>query len=118
MTVRTFYRAVLTNPPMRVDFVSNAERGTRRCPKAPELLRLWDGLSVYETPEQAYNTVRQYPQLGAFIAAITIPDDGTFRYERTLAGEGHHTLWSNPDALLRCVSAVISVAAMQGGARQ
>lgn len=101
---RVFYRIVRTDPPTLDDFISNFARG-RPLPDDPEDIRLWDGLSVYSTAAQARRQRRRSPILGRYIAVLRVPLDGTVRIERT-RGEGHHTLWGDPDALLSLVVAV------------
>ncbi len=105
---RTFYRTVKRNPPGREDFLSDRDAGKRR-PRQQGLVRLWEGLSVFETLEQARQKAIAFPAQGDFIATIVIPDDSRIRYERTGRSEGHHTLWGTPNDLLQCVVAVESV---------
>ena len=102
------YRIVATNPPTRIDFVSHAARG-RRVRADPEGARLATGLSLYDTWDGAANTARDYPKIGAFIAAVDVPDDGRYRLERTTASAGHWTAWGDADALLACVVSVTPV---------
>jgi hypothetical protein len=69
-------------------------------------VRLWEGLSVFETLEQARQKASAFPAQGDFIATIVIPDDSRITYERTGKSEGHYTLWGAAHDLLRCVIAV------------
>lgn len=55
------YRLILGVHPMRADFLSNMARG-RLLPEDPEQARLWDGLSMYETPVQARATGTRFPE--------------------------------------------------------
>ena len=98
----TLHRIVLTAPPTVTDFLSDKERG-RPQPTEQELLRLWDGLSMYATEAQARRKARGVPALGAFIATVDIPEDGSVRYERTLKSSGHHTVWGDAARLLERV---------------
>ena len=62
----------------------------------PRLRDLADGLSFYETFEQAASLARNR-SLGDFVAEVRIPDDDpSFRFERTGAREGHTTIWVEP----------------------
>ena len=101
---RLFYRIVRTNPSTLDDFLSNAARG-RPKPTDPEDARVWDGLSVYSTAAQARRQRRRSPILGAFIAVLRVPLDGSVRVERT-RGAGHHTLWADAATLLALVIAI------------
>lgn len=102
---RVFHRIVRTNPATLADFVSNEEKGLAP-PDDPELRAVWDGLSVYSTLSQARRKRRMSPGIGVFIAVLRVPTDGSVRYERTLGGDGHHTVWGDPAALLALVAVV------------
>jgi hypothetical protein len=65
-------------------------------PSDPKLRDVWDGLSVYSTLSQARRKQRMSPVLGAFIAVLRIPTDGSIRFARTLGGDGHHSIWAKP----------------------
>jgi hypothetical protein len=108
--VRRFYRIVMTNPPTVEDFKSNVERGKPLLSNDPRLRRLAEGISVSATFEQARNTAQTYPLLGSFIAELAIPEDAPFVTERTLRAPGHHTIWGEPEALLRRVVTIRPVA--------
>ena len=101
------HRIVQTDPPMRIDFTANVALG-RGDPRDPEDARLWDGLSMYSTFNQARRKRRVSPMLGRYVAAVRVPLDGSIRIERT-RGEGHHTVWGDPDALLAMVVSVVLV---------
>ena len=104
----TFYRIVEMSPPALGDFLSDKAQG--RLPRSETHRRLWDGISVYATEQQARRKVQDYPFLGSFIAQLEIPDQASVRIERTLRrSRGHHTLWGDPAYLLRCVVSVIPV---------
>lgn len=98
------YRSVRANAATVEDFTSNAAKG-KPIPQnlPPDLHWLWDGLSMYETVQQAERSASRNPRLGAFVAAVKLPDDGRFHVLRTTASEGHHTVWGIPGELLQCV---------------
>ena len=60
---------------------------------------------MFATETQARNQARDFPLLGSYIARLDVPDDAPVRAERTLRTRGHHTLWADPQALLRYVGA-------------
>ena len=104
----TFYRIVQTNPPREADFLSDKEQG--RTPRSEAHQRLWDGISVYATEQQARNKAHDFPVIGQYIAQLHIPDQAPVRIERTLRrSRGHHTLWADPTYLLDCVVVVVLV---------
>lgn len=112
--MRRLYRVVKSDPPMRTDFTSNAALGRPLRPgSSAEARRLWDGLSVTDTPEGASKLQRRFPQLGAYIAVLDIPMDGQIRVERTLRETGHHTVWGDSGELLRCVVAIVPIPASE-----
>ena len=104
----TFYRVTMTDPPTVADFRSDKERG-RPAPRTPELLPLWDGLSVLDSEAGAREIGRRFPANGSFIAVLDIPDDGAIRYRRTLRRPGHFTLWGDAAAILARVQFVVTV---------
>jgi len=106
----TFYRIVLTDPPSREDFLSNAARALLPRRNDPEVARVWDGISVYSTEAQARRRARGAPWLGPHIAELLIREGAMIRVERTTRSAGHYTVWGEPDMLLRCVIRVVAVA--------
>jgi hypothetical protein len=85
------YRIVVANPPTASDFLSLAACGKRLPPATtPELILLWDGLSMYDTIGAARYTVKRRPHLGAFIATLVIPAN-RFRLEKTTSHPRHYT---------------------------
>src|SRR6476646_10796272 len=108
---RDFYRITYVNPPTLWDFTSGRDRGTAE-PLHPRHLAVWDGISVFSTLNQARRKQRLSPILGAFIARIRVPTDGSVRFERTLGGDGHHTIWGEPAYLLSLVVSVEPVQAV------
>lgn len=73
------------------------------------MLRIWDGLSVFETLEQARAQALAYPRLGRFVAVLDIPDSPLIRTERTTKTEGHYTIWGPVSVLLDSVVSVVSI---------
>jgi hypothetical protein len=99
---------VLTDPPTVDDFLSNKAKG--RAPRSddPAVIHLWDGLSVFATLAQARRKARGAPYLGPYVAALSIPEGASARFERT-RGPGHYTLWAEASDLLAWVVSVVRV---------
>jgi hypothetical protein len=104
---RTLYRIIRERGPTLLDFTSSQAQGIPPRSDAPDVLRLWDGLSCWATESQARRTIRSFPYLGSYIARLQIPDDAPVRIERT-RGPGHHTVWGDPAVLMSYVVAVTS----------
>lgn len=104
----TLYRIVHADPAPLFDLTSAAALGKSPPDDDPETLRLWDGISVYDTALRAMAKSRRYPWLGAFIARLEIPDDAPVSIERTTKSRGHYTIWADPSLILTCVVEVIS----------
>jgi hypothetical protein len=102
---RHFHRIALTSPATLWDFQSAKARGAPE-PADPTRRAVWDGVSVYSTMAQARRKQRMSPQLGKYIAVLRVPTDGSVRFMRTLGGDGHHTIWGEPSALLGLVVSV------------
>ena len=107
--VRTFYRLIPAEQPTERDFLSDKDLGEPAPRDDPELLRMWEGISVNNTEAQARNKGRDLPWLGRYIAVLDIPEGGPITYQRTGRSRGHHTLWGEPSELLRCVVRVTPV---------
>jgi hypothetical protein len=105
---RTFYRIVQSALSRSDDFQSDAARDEPP-PLDPAQVRLHYGISVFNTERQARNKAEAYPVLGAYIAAIELPDDAPVRYERTLRTRGHYTLWGDPTYLAERVTSIVPV---------
>ena len=105
---RTFYRIVKSPERRPEDFLSDAAEG-EPTPIDPEHARLHDGISVFNTEQQARNKAEDYPVLGGYIAAIELPDDAPVRFERTLRTRGHYTLWGDPQYLSNRVASIVPV---------
>lgn len=103
---RVFFRIVRTNTPSLWDFTSNEARGTALRDPTPESLRLWSGISVYDTLERAQKLAVRRPELGRFVAIVKIADDASVLVERTGNRAGHHTVWGDPGDLMSRVVGV------------
>jgi hypothetical protein len=68
-----------------------------------------EGVSVFATIRQARRNARSFPGHGGYIAELAIPDDAPVTVEHTGRQPGHHTLWGEPNVLLRCVLTVVPV---------
>ena len=105
---RTLYRIVRANPPTLKDFMSDAALGEPP-PLDPEQARLHDGISTFNTEQQARRKAQAYPILGRYLADLTLPDNAPVRIERTLVSRGHQTVWADPAYLLAHVASVARV---------
>jgi len=106
---RLLYRIVRTDPPTAADFTSNHALGKVPRRPEPEVVRLWDGLSMYETEQQARVKATLRPALGRYIAAVAVMPAVGVRIERTTSSAGHHTVWGEAPRLLALVQRVIAV---------
>jgi hypothetical protein len=106
---RVFYR--ITHQPPTVENMKSAKDLGDPPPRSPSRLPLWDGVSVYATETQARNKARDFPGIGNYIATLQIPDDASWRIQRTIPNSrGHHTIWgATPAELLACVVSVVPV---------
>ena len=89
MATRTFYRIVKTNPPLASHFLSFQAEGKLPPNNDPDILRRWDGISVYDSEEGARRTVRRRPYIGAYIA------------EYDLRGADRASLWKRSFTVAR-----------------
>ena len=71
-----------------------------------ETLRLWSGISVYDTFTRARKRAIGFTNLGNHVAELRLAVDDEVRWERTTHGRGHYTVWGDPDLLLARVVAV------------
>lgn len=74
-----------------------------------------DGLSVHQTLDQSRNQAqafRKNPFVG--IAILHIPEDSGMPWKRTGTSEGHHTLWAEPEDLIRYVREVVELPDSEG----
>ena len=102
----TLFRVVQNNPPFRYDMLSREALGMRPRHPTAKALRLWSGVSMNRTREQAARLASASPWLGEYIAELHIPTDGSFRYELDNGRNGHCTVWGDPDDLLALVVSV------------
>jgi hypothetical protein len=100
------FRVVKNSPPTRYDMLSRKALGIDLKHPTAKALRLWDGVSMNRTREQAARLSRESPWLGQFIAELRVPLDGSIRYELDNGRGGHCTIWGEPDVLRRLVVAV------------
>ena len=111
---RTFYRILAGASATRGDFLSHEALGRPLRRATSETRRTYDGVSIFETANQARAVVKRaarYRLLGTHIAAVTIPEDSPIRVRRTFLDQpGHYTVWGDPDDLLRCVTRIEPVA--------
>ena len=108
--ILTLYRVVHTDPPTVRDFLSQKVLGIPLKHQTAKVLRLWDGLSVYRTLEQARTRARQTPRLGLYIAELAIPlNDDRIIVELDNGRNGHCTIWGNPWLLRSFVVSVMPV---------
>jgi hypothetical protein len=106
----TLYRVVHTDPPTVRDFLSQKVLGIPLKRETTKMLRLWDGLSVYRTAEQAVTRARQTPRLGRYIAKLVVPlDDERIVVELDNGRNGHCTIWGSPWILRSLVGLVLPV---------
>jgi hypothetical protein len=102
----TFYRIVRTDPPTEVDFASHRALGRRLRRDTPALRRSWEGVSVTSTEAAIRDLARRLPQLGRFIAVLSIPDHGPVRYEQSGESPAHYDLFGEPRDMLAAVVTV------------
>jgi len=106
---RTFFRVTRSNPPTLSDFLSNTGKRRRPPRRDAETLRLWDGISVFDSEDSARQQVQRIPAIGGFIAAIHVPTAGPVHYEQTGNDRHHHTIWADAVYLYERVISVVSV---------
>ena len=104
------YRIVKSESPGAEAFKSHAERGDR-LPEgiSRQALNDWDGVSVFETREQAVRHARRlHWRLGRFIAELYIPDDA--QIVRDSADErGHFNLRASGALIQQYVRVVLRI---------
>ncbi len=106
---RIFFRCLVTREPTRIAFVSSAAAGEEmRPPYTPERMRLWDGISIYDSRERArWRGARMTPPR-RWIAVLLIPDDSLIMVEKTLRDPAHFTAWATPEQFIDCVLFIVS----------
>lgn len=103
---KRLFRITWNDPPTAEDVSSNAALGRRPRGNDPEVLRLWQGISLFDSEERARSQAMRRPWKGnAYIAELLIPAD-RFQIEST-RGKGHFTLWGDPRDILKYVERVI-----------
>jgi hypothetical protein len=107
--LRVFYRITRSNPPTLRDFLSNVAKRRRPHRTDPETLRLWAGISVFDTEESAHDQALRVPAIGGYIAAIRFRASDPVQCERTGRDPHHHTLWADAVYLLEHVISVVPV---------
>jgi hypothetical protein len=71
----------------------------------PNKERLWEGVSVFDSLEQARKKARRYPDKGQYIAVLAVESGDVIVYSQTgRRREGHHTLWGDPLSVWRASS--------------
>ena len=68
--------------------------------------RSWEGVSVTSTEAAIRDLARRLPQLGRFIAVLSIADGGPVRYEQSGESSAHYDLYGEPHDMLAAVVAV------------
>ena len=104
------YRVVRNQSPGVTAFASHAEMGdTPPLGISPSALNDWDGVSVFETHDQAARHARKYTHLGRFIAELLIPDEAPI--SRDVADRrGHFNLRGSGAAIFSCLVGVSPIA--------
>lgn len=69
--------------PTRADFLSDKARRRRPRDLSEEGLRRHEGFSVWVSEDDAKRTARRFPALGAYIAAVEIPEEGSSSHGST-----------------------------------
>ncbi|MGB3306431.1 MAG: hypothetical protein WBA63_09630 [Thermomicrobiales bacterium] len=87
--------------PSEPDFLSLEAQG-RPCLN-PKLQRLWQGVSCWETEEQAREMQAGVLRRMRYIAVLEIAHDGNIRFERTGKSDGHYTIWATPAEMVSSV---------------
>ena len=97
------YRIAENNPLREWDLTSHEDKGIPIRHRTAKALRLWSGISVYRSRSAAEAHAVDSPRLGAFVAELRIPLDGSVRFELDNGPNGHCTIWGDPKILLRFV---------------
>jgi hypothetical protein len=93
------FRAVRMNPPTERDFMAPWELGRRPRSSRPAQVRLYQGVSTFETLEMAIEKATE-GTLGEFIAELEVPGD----VARNSNGRGHVDLeGATPGQLMKYV---------------
>jgi len=100
------YRIAENCPLTAWDLTSHEGKGIPIRHPTAKALRLWSGISVYRSRSAAETHALESPRLGAFIAELRIPLDGSIRFELDNGPNGHCTIWGAPKLLLTFVTNV------------
>lgn len=104
------FRAVRTNPPTENDFRSPWDLGRRPRKNRVMQVRLYQGVSTYETLEMMIEKATE-AELGDFVAELEVPDE----VGRNGNGRGHVDLeGTTPSQLLNYV---VQIHAIESGKR-
>lgn len=98
---RVFFRVTRSDPPALADFTSNHALGRILPNPSAERIKVWQGISVFESEELARRKARSVPQIGQFIARLEIEDESGIESMPTFS-KGHYTLWGLPEEILEC----------------
>src|SRR3982074_853657 len=101
------FRAVRTNPPTEQDFRSPWDLGRRPREKRPLQVRLYQGVSTYETLEMMIEKAIE-AGLGDFVAELEVPDE----VRRNAKGRGHVDLEGTTPSQL--MAYVVQIHAIEG----
>jgi hypothetical protein len=98
---RPLFRITAAAVPTLSDFLSDKAMGLPPRDDHPDL---WDGVSMWNTFQQAVRKAQDLPLLGGTHVAELSLDPSAVRVERTMPNSrGHHTVWGDPKVLLSSV---------------
>jgi hypothetical protein len=100
------FRVVKNNPATVYDCMSREALGMQPRHPTAKALRLWSGLSMNRTREQAVQLATASPWLGEYVAEFRILLDSSIRYELDNGRNGHCTVWGDPRELLALIVSV------------
>jgi hypothetical protein len=107
------YHVIRSEEPEEERYRSNASRERPPPDDLPETLRLWTGISAWNTEAQARKKARDLEEMGFYlgdlIAELNLPASGSIQWERTTGARGHHTVWGDPSEIKACVQRLIGV---------
>ena len=97
---RIFYRGVRDGRPREPDFLSHVALGRFPKSNSPQVRRSWEGVSVFDTYEQARANAEQYDwKIGEFVAELVIADDVPLTVDGP-GRNGHSNLYDIPASVL------------------
>jgi hypothetical protein len=66
--------------------------------------REWESsISVYDDLDFVIALALRYPGLGAYIARIVVPDDGSVEFARTMKRRHHYSIYASADVIFDMV---------------